>query len=243
MDAAPSGNGLSIFEMDGADPVHLECLVALGGARMEQDDFGENRYFARLESINFGMQQRIDGVVYEVGHPRGVETHAASKLELLFALLDGGFAPINYTMAGQEDLVPSGNLVVVVSNALRSRAYFEVLLQLSSVWSRGAKRVSHHGSHSYYQCLLYLPDLSTLEAVGDVATTPDLFWAKILKGAKKLLMAPDALFDESEPIEQDWGSCVHRSALASALGIQWPGLRSLIQFVVRLPPTEFETRA
>jgi len=65
---------------------------------------------------------------------------------------------------------------------LRSVLYFEALLQLESIFARGAAEVRHNGPHAYYKCLLELDDLTPLNAIADASVVSDKWFTALLDG-------------------------------------------------------------
>jgi hypothetical protein len=67
-----------------------------------------------------------------------------SKIEMLYHVLDTGFRP---ETTSATPLKPDGEQIVCIQNLFRSKRYFEVLVQLGSVFARGIPSVSHQVRH------------------------------------------------------------------------------------------------
>ena len=76
---------------------------------------------------------------------------------------------------------------------LRSKKYLEMLLGLDALFERGLHCFHHGGTHNYYLCLENLLDMAAINAIEDVASTPDKTWKELLKADAR---GRDALADE-----------------------------------------------
>lgn len=179
------GAGLSFSDIDGASPAMMARLVGAGALALEEDEFNTVTYKLKPEALRFSLSYAVAGAVYDADFKKEAQKcvkgiRSLSKLELFFDLLEADFCPIDHADAIDGELRPDGQKNVVVSNLFKSRLYFEVLLRLEGVWRRGADCVSHHGPHSYYQCLLTLDDLSEVCALGDVSSMADKRFQELL---------------------------------------------------------------
>ena len=145
------------------------------------------RYTIRPEGICFGLQLRVSGAVYDLTYERTAQTgqsrkvKALTKVEMLHELVQMGFRPVDYAIADAACLTHDGQPTFLVGSLLKSRLYWEVLLQLHDIFEKGIQEIRHNGPHSYYQCLLTLTDLSVLNAIEDVAGTSDETFEGLIK--------------------------------------------------------------
>ena len=76
---------------------------------------------------------------------------------------------------------------------LKSRLYLLALTKLDEIFRKGILSIDHRGPHHYFLCLLKLSNLTPLNALADVSTTPDDHFKEMLKqsGEEEVLAVDD----------------------------------------------------
>jgi hypothetical protein len=153
--AVADEEGMTAFDIEGSTELEMNRLVAVGAVARIRDEFDPVRFKVRPEGVRFSLRVEVLGCVYDMSHLRASQSEESrnikkwSKVEMMYELFDRGFIPIAFA-AADECLTPTSPRSVLCNSLLRSRLYFEVLLQLDSVFEKGIGSVVHCGPHHYY---------------------------------------------------------------------------------------------
>jgi len=177
-------------------------MVEMGAVVCSNDEFGELVYSVNLE--NFSMVP-----VTMVANPQRVSVALGSREapasgSKLVALLMLGLQGWSFD-PGPDPITRDSPRVARTSQPLGPAAYFEVLLSASKVFNKCAGLVIFHGQcAAYYECLLQMDDLRSIQELGELAKgKPAAFFRDLLaaSGGGVLGDAPNP----SLRLEDDYG--------------------------------------
>jgi hypothetical protein len=144
--------------------------------------------------VQFTLQYRIAGALHDTGYDRSDGNYLGlSKVEVMYELLKQGFVSIESVKAFDHALTPHSPRGLWIGALLKSRVNFEALLQIDSIFAKGLSAMVHDGPHHYYNCLLKLDDLSSLNALEDVSVVGDAKFKELLRR-----LAPMALLCDGD---------------------------------------------
>lgn len=145
-----------------------------------------------------------DGVVHQqgvvldehtpiLGMPCHTDLSSASKLQLLVQLVREGWHARGLAL---EPYLPGSAREVSLNMLLRSKRYFEALVDAERLFARGAPRICHNMPEGYYTCLFELNDLVSLHARPDLLTMGNRHFRELLAGREPEVAPLRALADE-----------------------------------------------
>ena len=128
------------------------------------------------------IEMEVPSPIFDIDHERACAWKEQCKIELLIELCKQGFRPLNDLAGDQFWLQHDSERIFSLSMVSRSKSYLLALLAREGIYQRGLVAIHQAGPHAYYQVLLTTEDLSALNAIPDIATTPNETFVQMLKG-------------------------------------------------------------
>ena len=153
--------------MDHVDTgLHIDALRLMADwkvAELREDEFGAIQASLVPSSLHFRDGWRTEDAPLALGAlPLDSNVLKHHKLELVMGLCIDGWEPQLAPLSHNSDNETKEFSLPMV---MRSKLYFPVLCDLGSVWSGGLSQVYTNLPEQYYQAVLTLPDLSSLDAM------------------------------------------------------------------------------
>lgn len=169
-----------VTELDTSSPDVLDILEAHKVLVKRASEFGDVEVSLLASGVIHQQLTALDTPTLLLGIPPGGDLAQAPKLQLLALLLREGWAPRPLILGALEPgSVPEFSLNMVI----RSKRYYEVLVDSQQVWSRGCPRILHQMPDGYYECLQRYSDLQGLHALSGIEAMGNKVFKRLLAGA------------------------------------------------------------